>query len=169
MKTLVFFLILSFGLSSLLNTVNAQKISNCTPQLPDKNWSVVLDSPLNGVDLSKAVFKITPIQEGTNLTVSSEKEVKTGLSACVLDYLLENQELIPSEWKGKSIIFTGTIFKDGGGNALYKTLIYQDGKWTWGKNYLEYILEKSYRVTLSFLTTRHKVSCFILQKAKYLV
>ena len=78
----------------------------------------------------------------------TEKEAKTGLSACVLDYLLDNQELIPSEWKGKSILFTATIFKDSSGSPLYKTLIYQDNKWTWGKNYPEYILEKTYKVSM---------------------
>lgn len=147
MKRLVFSLVLFLGFT--INLV-AQKI-DCTktPSLPDKSWSVVpTSSNTDAVDLSKTSLKINLIQEGTNLSNSTDKEAKTGLSACVLDYLLENPEFIPSEWKGKNIIFTGTLFKDGNGNMLYKTLVYDGEKWTWGKNYPEYILEKTYRVSL---------------------
>jgi len=33
------------------------------------------------------------------------------LNACVLNYLLVHSEFIPDQWKGKAILFWGTIYR----------------------------------------------------------
>ena len=63
-----------------------------------------------------------------------------GLNARVLDFLLENQAnqaLIPESWKEKIVVFTGSVFKDGGGNLCFKHLYWWDGKWQVGATYLD--------------------------------
>ena len=56
---------------------------------------------------------------------------KLVLNANVLDYLLENEHLIPDKWKSGCIVFFGTIFKDKEG-CLYVRDLAWDGhsKWT---------------------------------------
>lgn len=34
------------------------------------------------------------------------------LNACILEYLLNNPEVIPKKWKGKNIVFWGTIYRN---------------------------------------------------------
>ncbi len=146
MRTLLVFLFLCLGLS--LN-INAQKI-NCgsTPSLPDKSWSIAMNPTVDDiVDFSKVNYKLIKLPEGSKIT-DFEKNAKMGLNASTLEFFLKNPQLIPEDWKGKIVIFTGTLFKDGGGSPLYKTLFYQDEKWQWGKAYPEYFLENTYQLQL---------------------
>jgi uncharacterized protein YxeA len=59
------------------------------------------------------------------------------LNACVLDYLMDNQELIPPEWKTKNVIFMGTILADAGGNKFFPTLYWWDNHWDVSRTYLK--------------------------------
>lgn len=43
---------------------------------------------------------------------------KPVLNACVLDYLFANPQLIPEEWRGKSVFFWGTIYRDSSGRSF---------------------------------------------------
>lgn len=63
------------------------------------------------------------------------------LNANVLDFLLKQPELIPEEWKGKRILFWGTIFQQAGikGDESVACIYWLNGKWnsdlislTWG-------------------------------------
>lgn len=58
-----------------------------------------------------------------------------GLNARVLDVLLENPDLIPESWKDKKVVFTGSLFKDGGGNPCLRHLYWWDEKWQTGATY----------------------------------
>lgn len=66
-----------------------------------------------------------------------ELKGKPVLNACVLDYLLKNQHLIPEDWKqddkGRTryIFFWGTIFRDSGGDLGVKYLCWSGGQWSW--------------------------------------
>lgn len=150
MKTLFLFLVLIIGIFSA-NTTKAQKIDCSTnPNLPDKLWSVALNPPMDNIaDFSKLSYKLIKLTEGSKIT-NLEKTAQTGLNSCVLDYLIKNPEVIPQDWKGKNILFTRTVFKDGGGSSLYKTLTFQDGTWQWGKSYPEdYIMDNTYQLVLT--------------------
>ena len=62
------------------------------------------------------------------------------LNACVLDYLLAHQEIIPEEWKEKEIYFLGTIYRysedpHSYGEAYIRYLKW-DGKWLWDRRLL---------------------------------
>lgn len=53
-------------------------------------------------------------------------------NACLLFFLLAHQELIPEKWKGKRILFWGTIYHSG--VNLYVLYLYWDSnqdKWLW--------------------------------------
>ncbi|PCI20689.1 hypothetical protein COB64_01840 [Candidatus Wolfebacteria bacterium] len=52
---------------------------------------------------------------------------KNVLNANVLDYLLMDSRLIPEDWKGKSIMFWGTIYHYKGKRIRY--LRWHDGEW----------------------------------------
>lgn len=58
------------------------------------------------------------------------------LNANVLDYLLDHPELIPSEWKGKKIIFWGTIYSSAGKDPSVRYLYWDGIKWNWAYYWL---------------------------------
>lgn len=63
-----------------------------------------------------------------------ELEGQKVLNANVLCYLLYYRD-IPDEWKGKKILFWGTIYRGAGG--LYVLCLYcRRGEWTWGYYWL---------------------------------
>lgn len=60
------------------------------------------------------------------------------LNANVLDYLLENTQLIPEEWKDKLVFFWGTIYQQSAGSLwpnqetadkFVRYLSWEEGKW----------------------------------------
>lgn len=52
------------------------------------------------------------------------------LNANVLDFLLENPSLIPSEWEGKGIVFWGTTYRRRHTNEYVVAVLYQgNGQW----------------------------------------
>jgi hypothetical protein len=56
---------------------------------------------------------------------------KPVLNANVLDYLLKNQLLIPEEWRGKSIFFWGTVYRNSVGGLYVRYLHCSGGEWCW--------------------------------------
>lgn len=55
----------------------------------------------------------------------SGREIWYELNASILYYLFLHQDLIPDDWKGREIVFTGTEFISEDGAMYYKTLRYQ--------------------------------------------
>lgn len=51
------------------------------------------------------------------------------LNANVLDYLLLRPELIPEDWKDKTVFFWGTIYSDHESNLYVRYLRWQISKW----------------------------------------
>lgn len=60
-----------------------------------------------------------------------ELEGRNVANANLLDYLLDNPNLIPEEWKGKAIFFWGTIYCDRTGNLYVRYLCWDGGRWDW--------------------------------------
>jgi hypothetical protein len=63
----------------------------------------------------------------------NEKEV---LNANVLDYLLDHEEIIPEEWKGKYIYFWGTVYRHNRGNRYVRCLCWIGYTWSWKDKWL---------------------------------
>lgn len=63
---------------------------------------------------------------------------KPVLNANVLDYLLANPHLIPEEWKGKTIFFWGTVYRDSDGYLCVRCLRWNGDRWDWDYHWLGY-------------------------------
>jgi hypothetical protein len=68
----------------------------------------------------------------SGINLQKELENKLVLNACVLDYLLKHQNLIPDSWKGRYIFFWGTIYRNSNGYLFVRCLFWCDGGWYWG-------------------------------------
>ena len=85
-------------------------------------------------DASKIELYLSEKQKTGHITgydLRKELEGKPVLNACVLDYLLEHQELIPNEWKGKEVYFLGTIFHNMNGSPYIEYLYWEGDGWEW--------------------------------------
>lgn len=74
--------------------------------------------------------------EGNKLR--KELECERVMNANLLDYLLKHQELIPEEWKGQTVFFWGTIYRDLYDNLYVRGLYFDDGRWYWRYGWLDY-------------------------------
>jgi len=54
------------------------------------------------------------------------------LNACVLDYLLAHQHLIPDKWKHVTVNFWGTIYRLPDDCPCVRFLVWHRGSWGWG-------------------------------------
>lgn len=63
---------------------------------------------------------------------------KPVLNANVLDYLLAHQELIPEEWKGRSVFFWGTIYRGFLNTSYVRALRWNGRNWFWHHGWLVY-------------------------------
>ena len=54
---------------------------------------------------------------------------KAVLPANVLDYLLENPNLIPDSWKGKVVFFFGTVYRNSIGSLFVRCLFWVGERW----------------------------------------
>lgn len=59
------------------------------------------------------------------------------LNADVLDYLLQNPQLIPEDWKGKYVFFWGTVYRNSRGNLYVRYLYWRGDEWRWVYNWLD--------------------------------
>lgn len=62
---------------------------------------------------------------------------QSALNANVLDHLLAYPELIPEEWKGKTIFFWGTIYRSSSGKLYVRSLGWNGSKWYWSDRWLD--------------------------------
>lgn len=140
-KSLSFLLGLVLCFPGLVNGQTKNIDCNATPSTP-ASWTLV-SSQSNGTyafNTTEAATKIVSFESKT-VSIKGQEIVNklngTGLNACVFDFLMLHQELIPESWKEKKVIFTGSIFKDGLGNECVRHLYWWDGKWNGGQTYLE--------------------------------
>lgn len=73
--------------------------------------------------------------EGNKLR--QELKGKPVFNACLLDYLLAHPQLIPDEWKGKTIFFWGTIYRHSSGRSYVRFLFWRGGSWGWDCSWLD--------------------------------
>ena len=133
-----------FGLLCLTNLAFAQVKNidiNCDKDPDVSGLGLTIDNHQPG-----GVYQLNPSDVKTfsfeSRSVSTKGEDmlkklnKTGLNACVLDYLMSNNELIPEAWKSKQVFFPGTTFKDSGGNLCVRFIYWWDNRWIAGLLYL---------------------------------
>ena len=92
---------------------------------------------------------ISTIQKGDGCTlrkIEPEIKEKIFLNATVLDYLLENKELIPKEWKKITILFPGTEYATEDGEYVFVRCLYWSGaSWCSSKHQIDAIVnDKTY-------------------------
>ena len=73
---------------------------------------------------------------------------KSVLNACVLDYLFENLQLIPEEWKEKYVFFWGTIYRNSDGNLCVRYLYWHGSRWDWNYRWLDRNFDVSFPALL---------------------
>lgn len=68
-----------------------------------------------------------------------EIEGRPVMNACVLDWLLVNQELIPKGWQDKEVPFWGTIYRDLDSHLAVRYLSWngEDDVWVWNYRWLD--------------------------------
>ncbi len=120
-----------------------QCIIDCdaAPFVPN-GWKV--ESHINGgqfvFDHAKVSLYLSRKQPNGDYMLGNElrKEMlgKPVLNANILDYLLKNTNLIPEEWKGKYVLFWGTIYRDSDGLLCVRCLYFSAGRWHWHYGWL---------------------------------
>jgi hypothetical protein len=118
-----------FAFVTFSSVAIAQKTINldAAPFTPN-GWTV--ESNQGGGQLEWDASKITlwfsknqlrgKMIKGTELR--EELRGKKVLGANVLDFFLAHPELIPESWKGESVYFWGTVYRDQNGNLLVRCL-----------------------------------------------
>lgn len=98
------------------------------PKLPFKGATIEYDNKNYSLDFK---LQLEPEQEKLYITgkILAERLKEKGLSASVLDYLLENTYKIPDDWKDKIIYFWGTIFRYARGILYVRCLVWCGGEW----------------------------------------
>jgi hypothetical protein len=113
------------------------------PYCPN-NWRVVEHKKIGQFkwDLSRIWFYLSDFQINSRRIKGNKlhKELKGQpvLNANVLDYLLAHPELIPEEWKGKSIFFWGTIYRSSNNILVVRYLSWDGDGWSWYYCWLGY-------------------------------
>lgn len=67
--------------------------------------------------------------EGNKLR--EELKGKPVLNAVVLDYLLSHPQIIPEQWKGKTVYFWGTVYRSQHGGLYVRSLFWFPGGPNW--------------------------------------
>lgn len=130
---------LALSLPIIVNGQKTVKIDcNASAYLPGDTWSVPNPQKAGIFEFNPATVKLVDLSGPQNKVKTELIAERIKNSAChvnVLDYLLAHQELIPVEWQGKTIIFTGTLYNDSSGLPCYRTMVYWNGSWDWNRSY----------------------------------
>jgi hypothetical protein len=73
-------------------------------------------------------------ENGKSIVGNKLRELLSGkpvFNANVLDYLYAHPELIPEDWKGKAIMFWGTIYRHSDGCLYVRCLYWNGDRWYW--------------------------------------
>lgn len=142
MKTLYFLLIfVGFICSPQLASSQPKNIDcGCAPSVPTSSWTVISPKGEGTYIIDPTNIKLASFESKITMSKGSEivaKMKEVGLNACIFDYLMTHQELIPESWKTKQVAFPGTIFADGGGNQFFRFMYWWDNRWNAGCVYLD--------------------------------
>lgn len=105
------------------------------PSLP--TWATKIEYDNKNCKYKNAVLHLEPEQAVGYIRgdILAERMKEKGLSASVLDYLLEHPEEIPDEWKKNKdgdtnfIYFWGTIYRNSDGYLYVRCLYFYEGHW----------------------------------------
>lgn len=132
---------LAISLPIIVNGQKTVKIDcNVSAYLPGDTWSVPDPQKAGIFEFNPATVKIVDLsgpQSKVKMELIAERIKNSACPVNVLDYLLAHQELIPVEWQGKTIIFTGTLYHDPTGYKCYRTMVFWNGSWDWNRSYPE--------------------------------
>jgi len=140
MKKIVLFIIMGLLYLPSLTFAQTKNIDcNDKPAVPE-GYTLIPGNPGGIYQLTPGNIKTISFESKTS-SISGEKMLAklgdTGLSACVLDYLMAHQEMIPESWKSKYVVFAGNIFADAGSNKFFMTLYWWDNHWDITRTYLK--------------------------------
>ena len=139
MKKIVLLLIMGLLYLPSLTFAQTKNIDcNDKPTVPE-GFTLFSSQPDGIYQLDAANIKTVSFENKTSPLTGEQMLLKLkgdGLNACVLDYLFSHQELIPEPWKTKYVMFSGSIFMDGGGNKFFRTLYWWDNHWEFCRTFL---------------------------------
>jgi hypothetical protein len=139
------------GQRMLLNLLYAALVTRFTEQTVDLDADPFVPNGWTLVEHQKG-GKFEWNVSNVKLHVSPNQQRKSGIegnwlreqlkgkrpyNAILLDYLLENQDLIPEQWKGKFVYFWGTLYRDTGNKTCVRCLCRHRGEWRWHYGWLE--------------------------------
>ncbi len=110
------------------------------PFVPD-GWMVEEHYKGGQIDFypAKMTLHLDDVQKEGGVIVGNDLrkslQGKQVMSACVLDFLLKNNHLIPDSWKGQHVFFWGTIYRHGR-RLIVRCLCRSDGRWRWRNRWL---------------------------------
>lgn len=134
-------------LSGCAEIVYKPQVIDCdaTPFVP-RGWKVEKHTKIGLLnwDSSKAGLYLSDDQQGgnfiTTIDLCDELKSRIVLNANVLDFLLDHQGLIPDNWKGKIVLFRGTIYRNSLGSPQVRLLYWSGadyGSWLWDSHCLD--------------------------------
>ena len=104
------------------------------------SWTLLEDASFDGQPF---VPDIVGFLEGNESRVNGEvmkqraKKLNANLGQHHAEYLLEHQDLIPKEWRGKFYLtFPGTVWRGRGGDRFVPYLFWLGGEWCLGFDWL---------------------------------
>jgi hypothetical protein len=135
----------------LLNLLYAALVTRFTEQTVDLDvdpfvpdgWRLVEHKKGGKFEWNSSNLKlyVSPNQQGKSgiggNQLREELKGKSPYNANLLDYLLENPDLVPEQWKGKFVYFWGTVYQDTGDKTCVRCLCRHRGEWRWHYGWLE--------------------------------
>ena len=95
-------------------------------------WTLLEDVPFSGAFVPdiKEFLKSNESYVNGEVMKQRAKELNAHLGQHHAEYLLEHQDLIPKEWRGKYyLVFSGTVWQDRGGYRSVPYLRWYGGRW----------------------------------------
>lgn len=107
------------------------------------SWATVeYDNGMKSFDPLKLSLHLEPEQVNGSITglVLAERLKATAPTSNVLQYLIDNPEHCPEEWKKANtyVYFWGTIFRRADGSLYVRVLYWLDGQWQVDYDWLDY-------------------------------
>lgn len=102
-------------------------------------WFIQRDVPFDGKQFIPGIMGLLKSNESisgylqSKVLIQRAEELNANLGQHHAEYLLDHQELIPKEWKGYSLVFPGTVWKNQAYSEFVPCLEYGGGGW-----YLEF-------------------------------
>lgn len=112
---------------------------NASDLIPEK-WEVVEDVEPRSFKVGDLKFK--SFLQGDETYVGGDTmrqravELKGNLGLSDAKYFLEHQSEIPTELRGKYIVFAGTVMRGSGGSIHVPFIYFNDGRWVLGFDWL---------------------------------